>query len=395
MNRICFVVQRYGLEVNGGAELLTRELAERLTPFYEVHVLTSKAIDYITWKDEYKNDLDIINEVVVHRFSVTHQRKHRIRDRVIRELYTRRIGSKTCERQWVEDMGPYVPSLISYITDHSGDFQVFIFCTYLYYPTVIGLPLVKDKAVLLPFAHNEPFIKMQLFDDLFNEPKAIVFQTEEEKRFVYGRFHNDNIKSCICGAGVTLPKEILAEKFKQKFSIDHYIVYVGRIDRAKNCRELFDYFKHYKKIHPGDLKLVLIGKPVIRVPHCKDIIALGFISDEDKYNGISGADCLVLPSKFESLSIVVLEAFSLMRPVLINSRSDVLVGHCNKSGGGYAYCNFQQFAECLQKLEESTLLQNEMGYKGYKYVMKYYRWDEIINRMKNVIEDTVTEDNKS
>lgn len=54
--KICCVVQRYGMEVNGGAELHCRQISERLTPFYDVEVLTTKAIDYMSWKDEYSED---------------------------------------------------------------------------------------------------------------------------------------------------------------------------------------------------------------------------------------------------------------------------------------------------------------------------------------------------
>ena len=47
--RICFVVQRYGLEVNGGAELHCRQLAEHMrSEGREIHVATTKAVDYST-----------------------------------------------------------------------------------------------------------------------------------------------------------------------------------------------------------------------------------------------------------------------------------------------------------------------------------------------------------
>ena len=68
MKRIALVNQRYGLEVNGGSEYYTRMIAERLANRYEVEVLTTKAVDYTTWKDWYARDVETIHGVTVRRF---------------------------------------------------------------------------------------------------------------------------------------------------------------------------------------------------------------------------------------------------------------------------------------------------------------------------------------
>ena len=74
-SKICFIVQRYGKEVNGGAELQCREMAERLCSRYkEIHVLTTKAVDYMTRKDAYVSDEEVLEQVKIHRFSVEHIR---------------------------------------------------------------------------------------------------------------------------------------------------------------------------------------------------------------------------------------------------------------------------------------------------------------------------------
>ena len=70
MKKVAFVVQRYGTEVNGGAETLARQLAMQLSKNYDVDILTTKALDYITWEDYYEKDCEVIDGVNVKRFSV-------------------------------------------------------------------------------------------------------------------------------------------------------------------------------------------------------------------------------------------------------------------------------------------------------------------------------------
>ena len=385
MKKICFVIQRYGDEVNGGAETLCKQLAERMTDRYDVSVLTTKAIDYMTWKDEYTADEETINGVKIRRFSVNKKRNIQIFN-VINWVFLHRILPADLEDRWLIEQGPYVTELIDYIREHKDEYNAFIFLTYLYYPIVKGVEEVADKAIVLPLAHDEPFLKMKIFDSIFLKPKAFLFETDEERELVRRKYQNYNIPYRLGGAGVDVPERVSGEDFKKKYGLDNYIIYAGRIDEGKNCPELFDFFLKYKKQHKDDLKLVLIGKPVIDIPKSDDIVSLGFVSEQDKFDGIAGSKFLVLPSKFESLSIVVLEAFSLGIPVLVNGLCEVLKGHCEKCRGGFYYTNYYGFESKMLQLLRNPELREEMGKKGRKYVDKRFRWSIICGKLAELIE---------
>lgn len=385
--KICFVVQRYGLEVNGGAELLCRLFAEHMKDIYEIEVVTTKAIDYITWKDEYKNDFEDINGINVRRFSVEHERGPNF-DGINAEFLTNGLPLKL-EQEWIDKQGPYCPAIINYLLEHQREYKVIIFFTYLYYPTVMGVKSVSQKSIVMPFAHDEPFLRMKIFDDVFLKPNAIVYSTDEERKLINSKYHNEHIPYALGGCGVDLPASIDAGRFKKKYGLENYIVYVGRIDAGKNCEELFKCFEEYKRRNYGDLKLVLMGKPVIPIPHNNDIISLGFVSDEDKFDGVAGARALVLPSKFESLSMVVLEAMAVRTSVIVNGECEVLKGHCLKSNGAFYYTDFFEFEGELNWLlnpanEESV---EQLKNNAKRYVDENYQWTVICERLRGLIED--------
>lgn len=385
MKKICFVVQRYGIEVNGGAELLCRQIAELMRSKYDIDVLTTKAVDYMTWRDEYSENEECIHGVVVRRFSVERERKRERFDE-INGRFLQGLMEKSDEQTWIDEQGPYVPALIDYIREHKDTYEVFVFFTYLYYPTVMGVSEVKDKAIVFPFAHDEPFLKMKIFNRVFLKPKAFVFETDEERKLIREKYNNYHIPFKFGGAGVRVPAQVSGEEFRKKYALDSYIIYVGRIDAGKNCEELFDFFSRYKKRHPGNLKLVLLGKSVIEVPKEPDIIELGFVSEEDKFNGIAGSEFLVLPSKFESLSIVVLEAFSIGIPVLVNGQCEVLKGHCLRSNGGFYYKSFWGFEAKMLRLVNDYALRKKMGENGKKYVRENFQWELIKEKISSLIE---------
>ena len=117
-----------------------------------------------------------------------------------------------------------------------------------------------------------------------------------------------------------------------------------------------------------------------------EIIPLGFVSENDKFAAISQADFLVLPSMFESLSIAVLEAFSLRKPVLVNGICETLKDHCLLSNGGLFYHDYDEFCSCMDYLMDHPKEREEMGKNGEYYTYCHYNWDDIIARLERLIE---------
>ena len=392
MKRIALVNQRYGLEVNGGSEYYTRLIAERLAGNFEVDVITTKALDYTTWKDHYKNDEEMINGVRVLRFPVAKPRAKDFNE--YNEKYLRSGKYDTeAEKLWFEKQGPYSPAATDYIRRSRDKYDVFIFVTYLYYLTVTGLPEVADKAVFIPTAHEEPYIHFKTFEKLFKLPKAFVFLTDEEKALVQGLFHCEDIPCRVMGTGVEVPCEPDEAAFRRKYGIEgDYVIYVGRIDEGKNCPAMFRYFLEYRKRRPDSrLKLVLMGKQVCDIPKHEDIINLGFVSEEDKFSGISGAKCLWLPSNFESLSISVLEAMTLSVPVIVNGVCEVLRGHCIKSNGGLYYMDYFELEGILDYISTHEREYELMRSNAKAYIERNYRWEVIMKGFGEMINDICKE----
>lgn len=389
--KLCFVVQRSGLEVNGGAEVLARQLAEKtaLLTEHEVEIATTKAIDYVTWKNEYTADTEELNGVLIRRFPVVSER-----DQDKFNKFTEKMLASgddiSVQEEWMKMQGPNTPALIDWLTENKDDYDCFIFMTYLYYTTYYGLRAVGDKAIFIPTAHEEWPIHLKMFEEMFKKPKFYYYNTIEEKILVNSLFPftaNFPDNNGTGGAGVDVPSEVSASAFRSKFGIDgDFMVYVGRIDENKCCPELFTYFREYKKRNPGsDIKLVLMGKEIIEVPKADDIISLGFVSEEDKYNAIKASRFLILPSKFESLSIVVLEAMFLGRPVLVSGQCEVLLGHCRRSNAGLYYMNFYEFEGAVNFYLRNSGTCDLMGANGIRYVNDNYSWEGIISRLDDIV----------
>ena len=384
--KIAFVCQRYGLEVNGGSELYCRQVAERLTSRYDVTVYTTCALDYMTWANKYISGQEDINGVHVKRFKVDKERNQSEFAKLCEIVAHDPNHTEAQEVQWVEKQGPLCTGLIEALRQEYGQYRAVLFMTYLYYTTAVGLPLGFDNAILIPTVHDEPWVYLRYYDKVFASARAIAWNTPEERAFAQKRFPAIvNIPEAMTGIGVDGPDGELPE-LPQQIKGQKYLVYAGRIDENKGCREMFEFFRRYKRENNGDMKLVLMGREVLEVPQDPDIVNLGFVSDAMKFAVMANAFALVLFSRFESLSMVVLESLLMGRPVLVTERSEVLRGHCVRSNAGLYFRDYREFAATLRYLLNHEAVYEAMRENGRRYVEENYRWDVIVKRYGDLID---------
>jgi len=377
--KIAIVVSRYGENIAGGAELHARWLAEHLKKYWKITVITTKAKDYVTWENEFKKDKEIINGVSILRFPVDQEKKIEEFNKISAKIFGQKHEFKD-EILWMKNQGPISTPLFNYLKKNKGEYDVFIFLTYLYATTYFGLPLVKRKAFLVPTAHDEPPIYLEIFRGLFNWPLGIIPSTLEELALIRKIAGNRQVPAKITGIGINVPNKKLINfpKIEKKFKLKNpYILYMGRIEAGKGCHELFEYFQRFKSQNPINLDLVLTGKAIMDIPKRKDIKFLGFVSEEEKFSLIDGCEFLINPSQFESLSMIIMEAWLLKKAVLVNGRCEVLKGQCTRSQGGLYYTNYEEFEAMINWLLTHPKERKIMGRNGKKYVKANYSWEII------------------
>jgi glycosyltransferase involved in cell wall biosynthesis len=382
--KIAFVVQRCGKEVNGGAETHCLLMAQKMLEYWDVEILTTCALDYLTWENHYQAGPETIGRVIVKRFKVDYPRDLFLFNEYSKKLFSK-LDSVTHEEseKWMYLQGPLSSGLLDYIDKNREHYDYFIFFTYLYATTYFGLPLVQKKALLVPTAHDERPIYLPLFKRLFDKPRAYLYNTNEEKRFLENKFGIQYIKNDVVGVGVVMPTSISEERFRSKYKITGpYMVYIGRINENKGCQELFDYFLEYKNEMNNSLKLLLIGRSSMAIPRNKDIIALGFVDEDTKYDALKGCELLVNPSSLESLSMVLLEAWSLNKPTLVSEKCAVMVSQSKRSNSGLWYADYYEFKECV-----NYILKNKYVNKNaYKFVEENYSWGLIQQKYLKILE---------
>ena len=390
--RLAFVVQRYGEEVNGGAEYHCRLVAEHLAKHHRVEVLTSCAKDYITWHNELPADLSVVNGIPVRRFKVKRPRDTERFGRISQKVF-RAPHREQDELRWLEEQGPYSPQLVRYLRKNGDRYDYFIFFSYRYYHSYHGVGALADRALLVPTAEKDEVVHLKIFKPFFLLPRAIVFNSIEERQMIWSVAESQELKGEVVGVGAEVPSRPSPEVFLRRHAIqDRYAIFIGRVDENKGCRQLFHFFRRYKEETGSALRLVLVGGKTMEILDHPAIYYAGFLSEEEKWSALAGAEFLIMPSELESLSMVTLEAWSLAKPVLANGLCDVLRGQCRRSNAGLYYTSYYEFREAVALLEEDRSLCEGLGRNGQRFYHDHYRWEVIEEKYNRLLEMLMNED---
>ncbi len=382
---VAFVVQRYGEGVTGGSESLARAVAERLAPERRITVFTSCAKDYVTWRNEMPEGAERLAGVEVLRFRVEEVRDLDRFNAFAEPLYPRE-RTREEELEFLRRQGPVVPRLVEALRERRDDFDAVVFFTYLYYPTYWGLEAAPERAALVPTTHDEPPLRFGIYGEVFAAPRAFGFLTPAEEALVRSRFTLGARPGLQVGMGIETPVLPDLAGFRARHSLEHpYVLYAGRIDAGKGCAEMLAFHERYRRGKADPAELVLIGKLAMPLPEQPGVRYLGFLSESDKAAAMAGAEALVCPSPYESLSIVLLEGFALGTPGLVNERSAVLREHCLRSNAGLFYADAEEYAEATDLLVRDRGLRAALGANGRRYLDAEYRWEVVLGRWRALI----------
>ncbi len=382
--KIAFVVQRYGQEVLGGAELLCRLVSERLAAAgHEITVYTTCAKDYTSWKNEFAVGETIVKGVAVKRFKVQKQRDMASFNAFSDWIFSHEHSEKD-EWEWLEKQGPCVPDLLEALEREEADHDFFIFLTYLYYPTYWGMKRIKGKKTLVPTAHDEPPLFLGIMKEVFAAPSALLFNTESERELLARHFSLKGKYQDIIGAGIEIPENVETAGFCRKHGlVPPFILYAGRVEPGKGCQELLDYFLASSRQNP-QLSLVLIGNLLMSLPSHSRVKYLGFLSPEEKNAAMAAAEITVHPSRFESLCLAALESLAVRTPILVQEAAAPLKEHCLRGQCGLYYSNAQEFEAALRLLLADAKLRRVLGERGFAYVRENYSWPKVIGKYERL-----------
>lgn len=390
MKKIAFVIPWYAEKIPGGAEMETREVTKHLREAgMNVEILTTCVKEFVSdWGvNYYPEGTETILGVPVRRFKVK-KRDAKAFDEVNIKLMNGILISDEEEQVFINEM-VNSPALYKYISEHKDEYTAFVYIPYMFGTTYFGIKACPEKAVMIPCFHDEAYVYMKIFRELYSQAAGMIFNARPELELTERVYDTENVEKIVMGIGMDVDLKTDPAAFRKKFGINEpFIIYAGRKDMGKNVHTLLKYFGEYKKRNPSDLKLVLIGGGEIDIPESaeKDVIDLGFVDIQDKYDACGAAELLCQPSKNESFSLVIMESWLCGRPVLVHEHCEVTKNFVRESSGGLYFGDYFEFEGCLDYFLNNKDISAAMGLNGRQYVLRNFDWNIIIDRYREFFE---------
>jgi len=392
LKKIGFVVPWYGDSIPGGAEMLVRGLTDNLNKRgIAIEILTTCVREFASdWNVDFYEKGETTSEklgVKIIRFPVRKRNTAKF-DEINGHLIQGKIISPEQEKVFLEEM-VNSSELYKYMEEHYDEYSYFFYAPYMFGTTYYGCIKFPEKSIVIPCFHDEAYFHFSAFASCFSSVKGLIYNALPEYELANTYYDLASVKQLVLGTGVDISVTGDADQFKQKYGLEGpFMIYAGRKDKGKNVDTLLRFFEEYharKASHniPSDLKLVLIGGGEIEIPEAigDKVVDLGFVPVQDKYDAMAAGTVLCQPSHNESFSLVIMESWLCMRPVLVNEDCPVTTNFVKESNGGLYFRNYYDFEGCLDYFLANEESCKAMASNGRDYVIKHFSWDAIIDNL--------------
>lgn len=386
MKRVAVVVQRCHRDVAGGSEALAWHYAQLLQAQAAVEILTSCALDYRSWDNALPAGSEEREGITIRRFPSAWPRGSWFGELHRRLLQAHAVHVEQrgeteipwraqLAEQFVRAQGPWCPGLLDHLHTHQAGYDAVLFCTYLYPTTYFALECVPaHKRVLIPTLHDEPPAYLAIYARAAQRAARIVWLTEAERRLGQRLWQVDRGDV----VGMAVPVQAAAPAAREL----PYLLYCGRIDESKGCRELIAAFRELRARRGGAVELVLTGADHLDLRPGDGVHFLGFVDEAEKHSLMAGATAFVMPSRWESFSIVTLEALAQGTPVVVNGDCDVLADHVAEAAAGWSYRGAEELQRCLAAALDLPAQQRaQMAKSARSYVAGRFGRDAVAARL--------------
>ncbi|MBI1880516.1 MAG: glycosyltransferase family 4 protein [Chloroflexi bacterium] len=383
--QVVFIIPRYGPDILGGAEALARGFAERLAQQgWVTEVWTTCARDYYTWKNVYPAGVETSNGVIVRRFPAL--MNHRPDDGTIaQKAFGNFPTTPEAQYRWLDE-GLHSPCLYHYLFEHGANFDYLIFLPYSLGFTCYSASIFPERSVIWPCLHPDPTAYFEPVQVMLHRARGIIANSQAEEKLLTHGLGVKNPRCQVLGYGLEAASGETRRFYERYPDLKTpFMLYAGRLEKAKNTHLLIDYFLNYTEISSHGFNLVLIGSGPVAVPHHPRLFQLGYLSEQAKYDAYAAATVLCQPSVYESFGITLMEAWLHETPVLVHGECPVTLEHCLTAQGGLYFRDKLEFAGALDFLLTQPEAATQLGRNGRAYVEANYNWAGLIKKLSDTL----------
>ena len=375
---------RYGPQIVGGSEALTREIAMGLAGRgWDVEVLTTRVIDHQSMADELPEGEAHEDGLTVRRFSTQHHwsRPGFRSQQLIQDGILPPVDDQWTWVSWRFTM----PDLFHHLLRHGDTYDAVVLSPYMFWNATVGICALEGNAVAMPCLHDESYARLSVMRPVLSRPASVWFLSEPEHDLAH-RLGPVADRHRVTGAGIHVPAGYDPEGFRARHSIERpFILYAGRREKDKGWGWLLDTYRAAVRSGLADVDLVTFGSGTVEPPPGLEgrVVDLGFVSEKDRNDAFAAALAYVQPSRMESFSRTIMEAWLAGTPVLAVEGSEVVGWHCRRSGGGLTFGDGRQLSSLVSSLLSEPARAAELARLGREYVLREYDWPVVLDRIES------------